>query len=370
MALKPFGIAARLVDAVALTAAFGPGTKIGIGAANAQNNDILAPAGFVLSAAEAKAACAVRASQYVFSFGNTEQASLTATIGPVIELLASASGAGFVAACLATPAAGRSVYQGHFFQQGSLQGDLKRDLAPYIDGRIAVLPHERIAAGPAALRAELTAMKEQGVRLALLDAVDEAQCPVIAAALARLPVIAGPAWISPGGDAPETALAVSGPVAILSGALQRQSLMQTAIARVAMPVLDLDLTMQPGAAAMAALAWAQPHFGGVFMVTSSAPPDKIRAGAPAAETLAAVAEALAAAGIRNFVLSGNHTAAVVLKRLGITQLAAGANFAGLRWLRNGDFNLLLKPGGFGAKNLFLYDFAPQSRLNEPASCVP
>jgi uncharacterized protein YgbK (DUF1537 family) len=366
MALKPFGIAARLVDAVALTAAFGVGTKIGIGEANAEQNDILAPAGFVLSAAEAKAACAVRASQYVFTFGNTEQSNLTATIGPVIELLAGASGTGFVAACLATPWDGRSVYQGHFFQRGNLQGDLKRDLAPFIDGRIAVLPHERMAAGPAAIRAELTAMKEQGVRLALLDAVDEEQCGVIAEALARLPVIAGPAWISPGSDAPETATSVSGAVAILSGALDRQSLMQTATARAAMPVLDLDLSNPPGAAAMAALAWARDHFDGTFMITSSAPPDKTRAGAPAAEMLAAVAEALAGAGIRNFVLSGNHTAAIVLKRLGITQLEAGAPFAGLRWLRNGDFNLLLKPGSFGSKNLFLYDFAPQSRLNEPA----
>jgi uncharacterized protein YgbK (DUF1537 family) len=351
MTLKPFGIAARLVDAVALTAAFGQGTKIGIGEANAAKNDILAPAGFVLSAAEAKAACAVRASQYIFTFGNTEQANLTASIGPVIELLASASGTGFVAACLATPWAGRSVYQGHFFQQGNLQGDLKRDLAPFIDGRIAVLPHQRMAAGPAAIRAELTAMKEQGVRLALLDAVDEEQCGVIAEALARLPVIAGPAWISPGGEAPETAASVAGTVAILSGALHRQSLMQTATARAAMPVLDLDLTKPPG---------------GIFMITSAAPPDKIRAGAPAAETLAAVAEALAGAGIGNFVLSGNHTAALVLKRLGITQLVAGAPYAGLRWLANGDFNFLIKPGSYGSKNLFLYDFAPQSRLNEPA----
>jgi uncharacterized protein YgbK (DUF1537 family) len=102
------------------------------------------------------------------------------------------------------------------------------------------------------------------------------------------------------------------------------------------------------------------------MITSAAPPDKIRAGDPAAETLAAVAEALAGAGIGNFVLSGNHTAALVLKRLGITQLVAGAPFAGLRWLANGDFNFLIKPGSYGSKNLFLYDFAPQSRLNEPA----
>lgn len=366
MILKPFGIAVRLVDAVALTAAFGRGTKIGIGEANAGISDILAPAGYVLSAAEAKAACAVRASQYVFTFGNTEQANLATTIGPVIELLASASGSGFVAACLATPWAGRSVYQGHFFQQGNLQGDLRRDLAPYIDGRIAVLPHQRIAAGPAAVRAELTAMKEQGVRLALLDAVDEEQCGVIAEALARLPVIAGPAWISPGTGAPETSASVAGTVAILSGALHRQSLMQTATARAMMPVRDLDLTAEPGIVATDALEWARSHFGSAFMITSAAPPDKIRAGTPAAETLAAVAETLAGAGIRNFVLSGNHTAAVILKRLGITQLVAGAPFAGLRWLKHGDCNFLLKPGSYGTKNLFLYDFAPQSRLNEPA----
>lgn len=366
MALKPYGIAARLVDAVALTAAFGQATKIGIGEANAATCDILAPAGFVLSAAEVKAACAVHASQYVFTFGNTEQANLPATIGPAIELLASVTGTGFVAACLATPWAGRSVYQGHFFQHGRLQSDLRRDLAPVIDGRIAVLPHERMAAGPAALRAELTAMKEQGARLALIDAVDEDHCGIIAEALASLPVIAGAAWISPGGGAPETSAPVSGTLAILSGALHRRSLMQAATAREAMPVLDLDLTLPPGTAAMSALAWARAHFGSIFMITSSVPPDRLHAGAPAAEMLAAVAEALAGAGIRNFVLSGNHTAAMVLRRLGITQLVAGAPFAGLRWLRSGDFNLLLKPGSFGSKNLFLYDFAPQSRLNEPA----
>jgi 3-dehydrotetronate 4-kinase len=366
LALKPYGIAARLVDAVALTAAFGQATKIGIGEVNAGDCDILAPAGFVLSAAEAKAACAIPASQYVFTFGNTESADLAATIGPVIELLASASGTGFVAACLATPWTGRCVYQGHLFQQGNLHSDLKRELAPHIHGRIGVLPHERIAAGSAAIRAQLTGMKEQGVRLALLDAIDEEQCGVVAEALARLPVIAGPAWISPGTDAPETGASVSGSVAILSGALHRQSLMQTAAARVAMAVLDLDLSAPPGTAAANALTWARPHFGTPFLITSSAPPGKIRTGVPAAEMLAATAEALAGAGIRNFVLSGNHTAAVILQRLGITQLVAGAAFAGLRWLKGGDFNILIKPGGYGTKNLFLYDFEPQSRLNAPA----
>jgi uncharacterized protein YgbK (DUF1537 family) len=367
--LKPYGIAARLVDAVALTAAFGGGAKIGIGAANAPDCDILAPAAPVLSLAEAAAACAVPASQYVFTFGNSESGDLAPIIGPVIDLLASASGTGFVAACLAAPWAGRTVYQGHLFTQGSLQGDLRRALAPYIDGRIGILPHAEIAAGPAAIRARLTAMKEQGLRLALLDAIGEEECGVIAEALARLPVIAGPAWISRGANAADAgAGTVSGPVAIISGALHRQSLMQSAAARAAMPVWDIDLSQSNADAASAALAWARPHFAdGPFLITSAMPPDKVRAGAPAAERLASIAEALAGAGVRNFVLSGNHTAAMVLQRLGITQLVAGPAFAGLRWMRAKNFEILIKPGGYGAKNLFLYEFEPQSRLNAPAN---
>jgi uncharacterized protein YgbK (DUF1537 family) len=378
MAVKPYGIAARLVDAVALTAAFGAGTKIGIGAAEAGACDILAPAAPVLSLEEARAACAIGASQYVFTFGNTESVGLSAVIGPVLDLLASATGTGFLAACLATPWAGRGVYQGHLFQNGNLQSDLKRDLAPYIEGRIAVLAHARIAAGPVAIRAQLTALKEQGVRLALLDAIDDAACGVIAEALAGQPVIAGPAWISQGAGAPDAGSPeagppepnsnpVTGPVAILSGALHRQNLIQIAAARPAMPVLDVDLSQSPGIVAASALAWARPHFeSSAFVITTSVPPDKIQAGKPASQTLAAVAEALAGAGVRNFVLAGNHTAALVLRRLGITRLVAGQAFAGLRWLQAADLNFLVKPGGYGAKNLFLYEFEPQSRLNAPA----
>jgi len=369
--VKPYGIAARLVDAVALTAAFGAGATIGIGASQAGDCDILAPAGPVLSVSEARAGCSRPASQYVFSFGNTEAGDLAPVIGPVMALLASASGTGFLAACMATPWAGRSVYQGHLFQQGALRGDLKRDLAPFIDGRIAVVPHAVVAAGAAAVRAQLTALKEQGVRLALLDAIDEAQCGFIGEALARLPVIAGPAWIAAGGDqasaAAESAGAAGGPIAILSGALHRQSLMQTAAARERMPVLDIDLAARPADLAAGALAWARPHFGvQPFLITSSAPPDRVQAGAPAAERLADIAVALAGAGVGNFVLSGNHTAAAVLRRLGVDRLVAGPEFAGLRWLRAKNLNFLVKPGGYGAKNLFLYEFEPQSRLNATA----
>jgi uncharacterized protein YgbK (DUF1537 family) len=369
MAVRPFGIAATLSDAVALAAAFGAGAKIGIGASAAASADMLAPASLTLQPEAANNALQAGRPQYIFTFGNTDASPPLTMIGPVMDLLGAASNTGFLCACLATPWLGRTVYQGHLFQNGKMQSDLKRDLAPYIDGAIAILPHQIVAGGPQAISPQLTGMKERGVRLALLDAIDEDQCGFIAEALARQPIIAGPAWISLPATAQETCLTFpAGQLAILSGALHRQTLLQAAAARAAMPVLDLDLSNSSIAdQARLALAWSKTHFGEApFMITTSAPPDRVATGAPAAEILGAIAQALAGAGIRNFLLNGNDTAAAVLNQLGISELTVSAPFAGLRWLRAQNLNILIKPGGFGSKNLFLYDFEPQSRLNESA----
>jgi uncharacterized protein YgbK (DUF1537 family) len=364
MAVKPFGIAATLHDAAALAAAFGPGARIGIGAATAASADILAPSGLALQKPEILAALRLGRAQYIFTFGNTVAATSPGIIAPMIDALAHASGTGFLPACLATPWAGRTVYQGHLFLNGSLQADLKREFSTHLDGSAGVVPYPIIANGSRAVRTQLAALKEQGHRLALLDAVDADQCDILAQALAGQPIIAGPAWLSPQPATPEPEQP-AGPIAILSGALARETLFQIGAARAVMPVRELNFDDTD--CITAALAWAEPHIGErPFIIATSAPPDKIRAGAPAAETLARIAEALAAAGIRRFVLTGNNTAAAILARLGVTYLTAGAEFAGLRWLRAEKLSILIKPGNFGTKNLFLHEFEPQIRLNEPA----
>ena len=324
--MKPYGIAATLSDAIALTAPFGAGAKIGIGAPQVANADILAPAALALQPDEASAALNIGRSQYIFTFGNTDACPSPAMLGPVMDVVATGSGTDFFAASFALPWTGRTVYQGHLFQNGTLQSDLKRDLAPYINGAIAILPHETVAAGVQAVRGQLTAMKERGIRLALLDAIDEDQCATLAEALAHQPVIAGPAWLAPQSLGAEAPSLPGGPLAILSGALNRQTLIQTAAARAAMPVFDLDFS-NPENQVPQALAWALPHFGETpFLITSTAPPDKIRPGAPAATTLAAIAEALVQAGIRNFLLAGNDTAAAILHRLGLNPIDRDCTF--------------------------------------------
>jgi uncharacterized protein YgbK (DUF1537 family) len=348
------GLAWTLQDAAALADAWGAGTGIRLGAAGPPAA-ITAPAGLTLDPSEAAAA-------QFFAFGNQAAAPDIAALAPVLNRLIAASGAGFMAACFAAPALGRTVYQGHLFQDGKLVHHLRYLLTETLDGRVAVIPYETIAAGPAALRARLSALKEQSVALALLDAVDLTQCAVIAAGLEGALLAGGPAWMTQRpheADPPPP----EGRLAILSGALDRQTLFQLGAARAALPLRQLD-PAEPGAVP-AALAWAALQSEN-FIISTSTPPDGLRADLPAADRLGEVATGLAAQGIRRFVIAGNDSAAAILRHLGITRLAAGGTSAGLRWLRAGDYNLLLKPGFYGEAKLFAGGFEPQIRLNAAA----
>jgi uncharacterized protein YgbK (DUF1537 family) len=157
-------------------------------------------------------------------------------------------------------------------------------------------------------------------------------------------------------------------VAILAGALDRQTLFQIGAAGQAMPVLQLDFTRPASEIVTTALVWAAAHLGlRSYLIAASAPPDKVRAGVPAAEILAEIAAALSANGARRFLLAGNDTAAKILHQLGQTRLTAGGMQGTLRWLHGrDDFGFLVKPGGIGDKNLFLSQIEPQIRLNAAA----
>jgi uncharacterized protein YgbK (DUF1537 family) len=303
------------------------------------------------------------AASYFLAFGNQAAPPELASLAPVLERLTGRTGLGFMAACFAAPALGRTVYQGHLFQGGKHVANLRTGLAGELSGRVAVIPYEIIAEGPAAIRRQLAACREQGVALALLDAIDPPQCAAIADALAGQILTAGPAWLAQVEPAEEPP-APAGRLAILSGALDRQTLYQIGAARAALPFLQLDLSGPDPIAA--ALAWSAAQPGEILLIAASAPPGLLTPNAPAAEILAAIGAGLAAAGTRNFLITGNDTASIILNRLGVTTLTAGAAAAGLRWLGTPKYNFLLKPGGFGDQKLFLGQFGPHIRLNAAA----
>jgi uncharacterized protein YgbK (DUF1537 family) len=361
---RALGLAVTLRDAVALADSWGPGTSLALGT-DAAPADILAPAALTLHEKEALGALRRPAGAYFISFGNQAAPPVAESLGRLLELAITETGIGFMAASLAAPGMGRTVFQGHLFQGGRLIGNLQRDFSNHLSGRVVVIAHHVVASGPAAIRRAVAAAREQGAALALLDAVDARECAAIATALRGQLLLGGPAWLAGESAEPEPE-SPTGKLAILSGALDRQTLYQLGAARAAMPFLQL-YSFSP-ADTGSALAWAAAQTQH-FVISASAPPDRLDPRANAGATLADIAAGLEAAGTRRFVIAGNDTAAAILARLGVRNLTAGAAESGLRWVGANHTHFLLKPGGWGEKNLFLGEFGPQIRLNATAECA-
>jgi uncharacterized protein YgbK (DUF1537 family) len=365
-AAASFGLALNLADAAALATAWPSGAQIAIGVGGlAAGTGIIAPAATLLAPSEIAAAIARRAAQYVICFGNHAAAIAPESIGPVIERVGAATGTGFTAICLADPWAGRTIYQGHLFQAGRLLGNMLREFSAAMVGRIGMVDHATVTAGSAAMITKLSALKDQGHAAALIDAVTIHECEEIADALSRHASIAGPAWLSRR-PAIEAAIPAppTGPLAILSGALDRQTLFQLGVAATAMPFLQLDFAATDVAGS--ALQWAQPKLGKPFIIAASAPPDRLFRGAAVAPVLAEIARRLVAIGITRLIITGTDTAGEVLAALDVQHLTSGADFGPLRWLHEAGMAYLIKPGGIGRRDLFLAEFGPQLSLNSAA----
>jgi uncharacterized protein YgbK (DUF1537 family) len=359
-----FGLAATLYDAAALAEAFGPGAVIGVGRFSA-GLDILAPSGTVLDPEDAASAIRAGARKYFLAFGHDMPAAVA--LAPLIEAVCAAAGTGFLAACPAASWAGRTLYQGHLFEGGRLRGNLVQEFSAAMGGGAGLVAHGTVREGAAAIRRACARLKEQGRSLALIDLVDDDDAGAVAEALAGQILAGGGAWAAARPHAPEPAQP-DGQVAILAGALDRQTNFQIGAARPYMPVLDLDFSRRDLVAD--ALGWAAGHIGTPFIISSTVAPDRLTPGAPASALLGRIAVGLAALGVTKFVVAGDETAAACLAALGITRLVAGAGFGPLRWLQDGAVAFCLKPAGVGTKNLFLSEFEPQIRLNEDAKSVP
>jgi hypothetical protein len=363
------GLAATLADAAALAAIRGPASRIGIGGACPQS-DIHAPAGPRLQPPDI-AAMSGRAAPYMFTFGNTAAPIAADILAPMLETCIARAGTGFCAACVATPWTDRTMYQGHLFQGASHRGNLVQDFSAAMQGRVGLVPLEVVAQGAAAIRARLAALKDQGTALALIDAINSNDCEAVVQACAGQHLRAGAAWLAGPAPSPPEPSPPAGPLAILSGATDRQTLFQLGIASAIMPSLWLDFTRPDVAATALVWAAAATRKTGAVAIAASAPPDRLHPTAPVLAILAEMARGLAAAGTTRLVLAGSDTAAAILNALGVTELTAGAALGSLRWLHDAQGRAyLIKPGGAGGRDLFrdLFPagFRPQIRLNAAA----
>ena len=340
--------------------------------------------------------------QFFFKYCSTFDSTDAGNIGPVADALIAALGCGFALACPAFPANARSVYQGHLFVGGTLlnesgmehhpltpmtDANLVRVLSRQTDGTVGLVPYATVEQGAMAIRQAMTALKEQGRRYAIVDAVSDSHLLAIGEAAEHHALITGGSGVAMGLPAnfrrastlPERSDAallpnITGHAAVLAGSCSRATLGQLGFAREHAPVLQLDPLATPDAAQMVAAAsdWIGDKLGATpIVIAASAPPDKVTelqqrlgrdvAGALIEQTLARIAEDLVARGVRRLVVAGGETAGAVVSRLGVRRLRIGEEIdPGVPWTyaEGGAAALLLalKSGNFGARDFFLKAF--------------
>jgi uncharacterized protein YgbK (DUF1537 family) len=350
----------------------------------------------------------LRGPPFFFKYCSTFDSTDAGNIGPVADALIAALDCGFALACPAFPANGRRVFQGHLFVGDQLlhesgmqnhpltpmrDANLVRVLSRQSEGSVGLVPWQTVAQGALAIRRAMTALKEQGRRYAIVDALSDADLRAIGAAAASQALITGGSGVAMGlaenfraqgvlQPQPDAGAlpAIAGAAAVLAGSCSRATLAQIARAREQMPVLELDPLALPDAEALAAqaAAWTAGRLGAApVLIAASAAPERVAAlqaklGAAAAgalveQAMARIAQHLRAQGVRRLVVAGGETSGAVVAALGVRRLRIGAEIApGVPWtLAEGEgaegegepLLLALKSGNFGGIDFFANAFA-------------
>ena len=340
---------------------------------------------------------AAGARQFYFKYCSTFDSTPAGNIGPVAEALLEALGSDFAIACPAFPENGRTVFRGHLFVGDALlseSGMREHPLTPMTDanlvrvlqaqsrGRVGLVSCDLVAAGAAAVRTRFDALRSQGVRLAVADAINNDDLRTLAQACADLPLItagsgvalglpdgyAARGWLQPDTQA-ATLPAVGGRAAVISGscstATQAQVRHWLAAGRPGFKV-DARALAEGAPVAEQALAFAQQQPADTaVLVYATAAPDEVkavqaelgveRAGTLVEQCLAQVAAQLVQAGVRRLVVAGGETSGAVVQRLDVRRLRIGGPIVpGVPWtqVEGRDLLLALKSGNFGAADFF------------------
>ena len=335
--------------------------------------------------------------RFYFKVCSTFDSTPRGNIGPVAEALMAALGTDFAIACPAFPENGRSVYRGHLFVGDLLLSDSgmrNHPLTPMTDAnlvrwlqaqttlRVGLLRHDAVAAGTDAVAARIAGLRADGVRIAVADAIDNADLRTLGAACADLPLVvagsglalglpvpyAARGWVRP--DAQAAALpAVGGHAAVLSGSCSTATNAQVQHwLQAGQPAFRIDaLRLAEGAPLAAqALAWADSRLAqGPVLVYATAAADDVkavqqqlgaeRAGSLVEACLAETAAGLLDRGVRRLVVAGGETSGAVVQALQVQRLRVGATIdPGVPWTQAEGRPLLLalKSGNFGSVDFF------------------
>jgi uncharacterized protein YgbK (DUF1537 family) len=345
--------------------------------------------------------------QFFFKYCSTFDSTDTGNIGPVGEALLDAlaghgspAGSDFAIACPAFPENRRTVYLGHLFVGDRLlneSGMENHPLTPMRDpnlvrvlqrqskAKVGLIPFDVVALGAEAVRDAIARLRADGVRLAIADALTDADLRSLGEACADLPLVTGGSGVAIGlpdnfrragllevaseaADLPR----VPGDAVVLAGSASKATNGQVAEWRATRPAFRIDpLALARGERVVDdALAFHERHARESepqpVLIYATATPDEVKAvqdelgvaasGQLVEEALAAIARRLKERGVRKFVVAGGETSGAVVQALGVEMLRIGATIdPGVPVtvsLGEPPLALALKSGNFGSTDFF------------------
>ena len=345
------------------------------------------------------------AQQIYFKYCSTFDSTALGNIGPVTEALMQALETDFTIATPAFPDNGRTVFKGYLFVGDVLlneSGMQHHPLTPMVDAnlvrvmqgqcksKVGLLSHKTIAQGAEAIQQEIANLKQQGMRIAIVDAVSNDDLMRLGSSLKGMPLVTAGSGVAIGlpqnfGLSPTPQASVlpkaTGLQAVVSGscskATNRQVAHFKASGRPAFLIDPLHLKGSWEDLVHEALAWAQGHLAtGPVLVYSTAMPESVQAvqsqlgveasGHQVEQALAAIARGLVQLGVHQLIVAGGETSGACVQALAIEQLQIGLQIdPGVPWCHAhtplGDVHITLKSGNFGTDDFFTkaFTFLPQ-----------
>ncbi len=346
--------------------------------------------------------------QILFKYCSTFDSTDAGNIGPVADALLDALGHDFTVFCPAFPENGRTIYNGYLFVGDVLLSEsgmrdhpltpmrdasLVRVLARQTRHKVGLVRRASVAKGEASVRDAFSALRAQGVRHAIVDAISDADLEAIGAAARDLPLVTGGSGIAlglpanfrragllaPHDDNAAALPEVRGLAAVISGSCSTATLAQVDAMRKRCPSFDVDpIALDTDASVVSTvLDWAKSRLiGGPVLISASAPPDRVaqaqqrlgqeRAGKMIEDALSRIAVGLVGIGVRRLVIAGGETSGAIVKALALKGLRIGPQIdPGVPWTttmgNDPPLALALKSGNFGAVDFFLRALAMLDR---------
>ena len=339
--------------------------------------------------------------QFYFKYCSTFDSTPAGNIGPVAEALMQALGTSFTIACPAFPANGRTIYKGNLFVgdvplgESSMRhhpltpmtdANLVRVLQQQVAGKVGLADMSVVEQGAQAIAPRFAALREQGCRYAVVDALSNRDLMAIGEACATLPLLTGGSGLALGlpdnfrrrgllaqHAAPGALPATGGWRAVLAGSCSSATQQQVTRMREQSPSFQVDpLRLANGADVVAeALDWAASHGRGApLLIYATSTPETVlavqaklgveAAGALVENALAAIAQGLVRLGVGQLIVAGGETSGAVVKALGVRSLRIGPEICpGVPWTSavpdgaTQPLALALKSGNFGGPDFFL-----------------